>query len=50
VSAFTAIEDNPVSNNMFSLATSLIEDWMIAFALKSRLDALASPQKTRLLE
>jgi hypothetical protein len=46
-SAFAALEDNSVSNHMFSWATSRYEDRMIRFTLKARLDALPSAQKIK---
>jgi hypothetical protein len=43
--AFPAPKDNPISNCMFSWATSRYEERLIRFTLNARLDALASPQK-----
>jgi hypothetical protein len=44
-SEFLALEDNPVSNHMFSWATSRYEDRLLRFTLTARSDARAPPQK-----
>jgi hypothetical protein len=42
--AFPALEDNSVSNHLFSRTTSTYQDKMLRFVLKARLDALALPR------